>query len=407
VSAARPIYLDYNATTPIDPEVFEAMEPYLRDHFGNASSGHAHGQEARRAIEAARAEVAALISAAPDEIYFTSGGTEASNLAIFGVASAAPWPAIGGMNPPAGAIAPLNASGPRDGLVTSAIEHPATARPLEALAGRGYQLTRLPVDAGGRVTADAIDAAISERTLLLSLIHANNETGVIQPVEQAAARARAVGALSHADAAQSAGKIEVSVERLGVDLLSIAGHKLYAPKGIGALYVRRGTQIRPVLLGAGHERGLRPGTENVAGIVGLGRACALARARLAADGPALARRRDRLLTLLRQGVERSDRAGGLVVHGETHPRLPNTLSLRFQGILGPALLEAAPELAASTGSACHDGQTSASAVIVAMGVAPADALGTLRLTIGRPTTDEQIELAAAALLAAREKLLSS
>lgn len=387
MNAQRPIYLDYNATTPVDPEVFAAMEPYLREHFGNASSGHAYGQEARRAMEAARAEVAALIGAAPEEIFFTSGGTEASNLAIAGVAGFVP--------PTTGPGAP----GPRDVLVTTAIEHPATARPLEALSARGYRLTRLPVDAGGRAVADAIDAAISERTLLVSLIHANNETGVIQPVEAAAARARAAGALSHADAAQSAGKIAVSVEQLGVDLLSIAGHKLYAPKGIGALYVRRGTRIRPVLLGAGHERGLRPGTENVAGIVGLGRACTLARARLATDGPALARRRDRLLALLRRG------APELIVHGEAHPRLPNTLSLRFPGLFGPAILEAAPRVAASTGSACHDGKDLASAVILAMGVAPEDALGTLRLTIGRPTTDEEIEEAAAALLAAREKLL--
>lgn len=378
MSAERPIYLDYNATTPVDPEVWAAMEPFLREHFGNASSGHVYGQRARRAIEAARAEVGALIAAAPEEIVFTSGGTEATNLALFGAAAAE--------------------LGPRDGLVSSVIEHPATARPLEALARRGHPLTLLPVDAGGRILEESLEGAINTRTRLLSLIHASNETGVIQPVERAAQRARAVGALTHADAAQSLGKIEVSVERLSVDLLTIAGHKLYAPKGIGALYVRRGLGISPFLLGAGQERGLRPGTENVAGIVGLGRACALARARLAEDARALARRRDLLLGLLRRG------APELVVHGEVHPRLPNTLSLRFPGLLGPALLEAAPGIAASTGSACHEGQTSASAVILAMGVSGADALGTLRLTIGRPTTDREIEEAAATLLAARERL---
>lgn len=378
MSAERPIYLDYNATTPVDPEVWAAMEPFLREHFGNASSGHVYGQRARRAIEAARAEVGALIAAAPEEIVFTSGGTEATNLALFGAAAAE--------------------LGPRDGLVSSVIEHPATARPLEALARRGHPLTLLPVDAGGRILEESLEGAINTRTRLLSLIHASNETGVIQPVERAAQRAQAVGALTHADAAQSLGKIEVSVERLSVDLLTIAGHKLYAPKGIGALYVRRGLGISPFLLGAGQERGLRPGTENVAGIVGLGRACALARARLAEDARALARRRDLLLGLLRRG------APELVVHGEVHPRLPNTLSLRFPGLLGPALLEAAPGIAASTGSACHEGQTSASAVILAMGVSGADALGTLRLTIGRPTTDREIEEAAATLLAARERL---
>ncbi|MFO0728544.1 MAG: cysteine desulfurase family protein [Myxococcota bacterium] len=368
-------YLDHNASTPVAPEVLDAMLPWLSGEPGNPSSGHAYGRRAKAAIEAARGELAQLIGALPEEIIFTSGGTEASNLAIFGLAAAGP--------------------ADRRALVSSAIEHPATREPLAELARRGFPWFQAPVDSGGQVQMQPIRQQLGPTTLLLSLIHAHNETGVVQPLAELAPLAKAQGAWVHADAAQSIGKLPVSVDALGVDLLTIAGHKLYAPKGIGALYVRRGTPLAPHTRGASHERGLRPGTENVAGIVGLGRAAALCQEHLQADTARIGALRDRLEALLLQAIP------GLVVHGQGSPRLPNTLSVRFPGRSGTQILAAAARhVAASTGSACHDGHETAPAAIVAMGVPEAEAIGTIRLSLGRRTSGHDITSAAAALKSA-------
>lgn len=365
-----PIYLDHNATTPLLPEVVDAMLPYLREHFGNPSSAHVFGARAREAVARARAQVAALLGARPEELLFTSGGTEASNLALRGAAEAVPQ---------------------RRHVVTSVIEHPATLAPCAWLEARGYRVTRVGVDAGGRVRPDDVAAALGAETLLVSLMHSNNETGVLQPVAEVARAARARGVLVHTDAAQSLGKVPVDVGGLGVDLLSLAGHKVYAPKGVGALWVRPGTPLAPLLRGASHERGSRPGTENVASIVGLGAACEAVGRDLADAAARMARVRDALWAGL------VARVPGLARNGDAGACLPNTLSVRFPGVSGTAVLAGAPEVAASTGSACHAGHEEASAVILAMGV-PADAaLGAVRLTVGRATTVAQAEAAAVAL----------
>jgi cysteine desulfurase len=321
--------------------------------------------------------VARLLGCAPDEILFTSGGTEANNLAIRGVAAARP--------------------GVRR-IVTSVVEHPATAEPCAALERSGWIVTRLPVGAWGRVAAADVATAVVRDTALVTILHANNETGAVQPIPEIAAAARAQGAIVHTDAAQSAGKLSVDVGALGVDLLSIAGHKLYAPKGVGALYVRRGTVIEPFLRGAAQERGLRPGTENVAGIAGLGAAATAAYRDREALATRLVALRERLWDALRCGVP------GLALNGHPTERLPNTLNVRFPGVRGSALLTAAPEIAASTGAACHAGSEAASAVITAMGVKHDAALGSVRLSLGRGTTEEDVDLAAAALVRAWEEI---
>jgi len=370
-----PVYLDYNATTPVDPAVREAMLPYLGEHFGNPSSSHPYGRRAREAVEAARVEVAALIGARPEEIVFTGCATEANNLAIQGVARA------------------LRAT--RRHLITSAVEHPAVARPCERLAEDGWDLTMLPVDGHGRVDPDAAARALREDTALVTVMHANNEVGTVQPIAEVAALARARGVLVHSDAAQSVGKIPVDVDTLGVDLLTLAGHKLYAPKGVGALYVRRGTPIAPVLLGADHEHGLRPGTENVALIVALGAAARLARERGAVAGERLRQLRDRLHGLLRKGVP------GLALNGAIEHRLPNTLHLSFPGVSGRALLAAAArEVAASVGSACHSEGDAVSGVLAAMGLGSERARGAVRLSVGLMTNEKEITRAAGALVVA-------
>jgi cysteine desulfurase len=372
------IYLDHNATTPIDERVLDAMLPYLRERFGNPSSGHGYGQLARGAVERAREQVASLIGAAPDEIVFTSGGTEANNLAIRGVAE--------------------RASAERRRVVTTAIEHPATERPCAWLERNGFTVARVGVDAEGRARLDAARHAIDARTALVTVMHSNNETGVLQPVSDLAELARAHGALVHTDAAQSVAKVPIDLRELAVDLLSIAGHKLYAPKGVGALFVRRGTAIAPFALGAGHERGLRPGTENVASIVGLGAACALAEGDMATESARVSALRDELWTRIRSAVPRA------AINGHDALRLPNTLNVRFVGVSGTALLARATEVAASTGSACHDGHESASPVILAMGVAPDEARSSVRLTLGRMTQRSDVTRAADALIAAYEAL---
>jgi cysteine desulfurase len=366
---ADPIYLDHNATTPLLPEVLDAMLPYLREHFGNPSSGHVYGLRAREAIERARGQVAALLACDPGELVFTGGGTEANNLAIRGVAEA---------------------RRDRTRIVTTAVEHPATAQPCTWLEGQGWHITRLGLDARGELRLDDVDAALADAALL-TVIHAHNETGVLQPIAELARRARPRDVLVHTDAAQSIGKVPVHVDDLGVDLLSLAGHKLYAPKGVGALYIRAGTVLAPFTRGAGHERGLRPGTENVAAIVGLGRACELAARDLGVLATRTRQRRELLWTLLRAAVP------GLARHGDPARCLPNTLSVRFPRTTGAAVLAAAPDVAASTGSACHDGHDLAPAVLLAMGIPAAEALGAVRLTLGRGTTDADVHAAAAAL----------
>lgn len=374
---ADPIYLDHNATTPLLPEVFDAMVPWLRDGFGNPSSGHVYGRRAKSAVENARAQVAELLGCSNDEILFTSGGTEANNLAIRGVAEA---------------------YSKKKHIVTSVIEHPATAKPCAYLARNGYRVDDVGVDGLGQVRVDEIASKLGADTCLVTIMHSNNETGVLQPIAAISKVTRSTGTLLHTDAAQSAGKVPTRVDEIGVDLLSIAGHKLYAPKGVGALFVRKEVSLSPLLLGAGHERGLRPGTENVASIVGLGIACVIAKKNLAKEAKREQVLRDNLFERLK------DRVPGLALNGHPVERLPNTLSVRFPGVSGTALLSHAPGIAASTGSACHDGHESASSVMTAMGVRPDEALGTVRLTLGRGTTEEHVARAAELLVDAWSRL---
>ncbi len=371
------IYLDHNASTPLLPEVVEAMLPYLVEYYGNPSSPHAYGRFMHDAVERARAQVARLIDCAPGELFFTSGGTEANNLAIRGVAAANPG---------------------RRHIITSVIEHPATAGPCAYLESKGYRVDRVTVDETGRVEVPGILSMTSIETLLITIMHANSETGTLQAVRQISEIAHASGALVHADAAQSVGKIAVSVQNEEVDLLSIAGHKLYAPQGVGALYVRSGTAMRPLLIGGGHEQGLRPGTENVASIVGLGKACAVVHRDLAVQGRRINDLRNRLWHRLK------DQISGLALNGHPVDRLPNTLNVRFPGVSGNALLAACKTIAASTGSACHEAETSASAVILAMGIPEEEALGSVRLTLGRSNSQDDINRAADALIDAWQHL---
>lgn len=373
----NPIYLDHNATTPVAPEVIEAMLPYLREHFGNPSSGHVYGRRAHAAIERAREQAASLIGAQPDEIFFTSGGTEANNLAIRGLAEL---------------------SDRRRHIVTSTVEHPATARPCSYLARHGFEITWLPVDGDGRVIPDEARAFVRGDTLLLTVMLAQNEIGTLMPARKLADLAHDKGALVHNDAAQAVGKIPVRVDDLGADLLSIAGHKLYAPKGVGLLYIRRGVKLAPLVLGAGHERGLRPGTENTPNIVGLGLACELAGHGMEAEAARQRVLRDHLWARLHATIP------GLRLNGHPTERLPNTLNVSFSGVSGNAVLTHAPEIAASTGSACHEGGESPSGVLLAMGRKPEEALGSVRLSLGRHTTAKDIEEAEKALTRAYRKL---
>ena len=375
--AGSPVYLDYNGTTPVDPRVLEAMVPYLTGFFGNPSSSHPYGAEPRRALAEARARVAALIGADAGEVVFTASGSEADLLALRG--------------------AVLASGHPRPQVITQVTEHPAvleTCRALERL--HGVRVTLLPVDGDGRVDPGTLASACTEGTVLVSVMAANNETGALQPVGELAAVARDHGALFHCDAAQAVGKIPVDVDELGVDLLTVVGHKMYAPKGVAALYVRDGVRLEPVVYGGGQERGLRAGTENVALAVALGAAAGLAARDLADGAPA------------RTGALRDDLHQRLVaalpgrvhLHGPSKARLPNTLNVRVDGVPGHELLAAAHGIAASTGSACHSGTHTPSPVLTAMGIEPADALGALRLTLGRWSTAADVETAADALVEA-------
>ena len=376
----RPIYLDHNATTPVAPPVLEAMQPYLTQHYGNPSSGHIYGRSARRGMDRARKQVADLIGTTPGRIIFSSGGTEANNLAILG--------ALDAMG---------NGASPGDGpgkVVTTAIEHPAVHEPCAYLASQGWEVEQVGVDAGGRLDLQAMEAALDERTCLVSVMHAKNETGVIQPLKEVVEMAHKVGALVHSDAAQSVGKVPIDVSDLGVDLLSMAGHKLYAPKGVGALFVAEGVELSPVIHGSSHESGLRPGTENVASIVGLGEACRWAKETQQEEGRRQAALRDRLWQKLQDGIE------DLHLNGAREHLLPNTLNVRFPGTTAGDLLFQVPEIAASGGSACHSGDAQPSSVITAMGVDPQEALGSVRLSLGRCTSRAQIDKVARLLVEA-------
>jgi cysteine desulfurase len=377
---AMPVYLDYNATTPIAPEVAEAIRPCLGPLFGNPSSPHLYGIEARRAVDAARAQVAGLLGCAPGEIVFTGGGTEANNMALKGVARAAD-------------------ATRRRRIVTSAVEHPAILEPLEALAAERVEVIVLPVDGHGLVDPDAVGRAVDERTLLVSVMHANNEVGTIQPIAEIAAIAHQAGALMHTDAAQTPGKALVRVDALGADLISLAGHKLYAPKGVGALYVREGVRLAKTMHGATHEGNRRAGTENLIGIIGLGAACALAGHNLEGTVAHLRAMRDRL----QAGLLAAD--PGARVNGHPTMRLPNTLSIGFRDLDADDLLvEMSDRVAASAGAACHSNQVTISAVLQAMAVPFEYARGTLRFSVGRMTTPDEIDEAVAAVAEALRTL---
>ncbi len=360
------IYLDYNASTPIAPEVAEAMRPFLADHYGNPSSGHWAGAPAKQAVEKARGQIAGFLGCLPGEVIFTSGGTEANNQAI------------------KGAFFSLRNRGTH--IVTTQIEHPATLQPCRFLERLGAQVTYLPVDSTGLVDPADVRNAITPGTILVSVMHANNEVGTIQPIAEIARITRERGVLFHSDAAQSVGKIPTNVPTLGVDLLSVAGHKLYAPKGVGALYLRQGLQLEPLMHGAGHEAGQRAGTENVLLDVALGAACELAAVDLESRRARLTELRDYLHLGLKDLFGKD-----VQLNGHPTERLPNTLNVGFAGHMGGEVLAALEGVAASTGSACQSGRREMSPVLKAMGVSEAVGLGSVRFSIGRWTTFEELK----------------
>jgi cysteine desulfurase len=362
----RPIYLDYNATTPHDPEVIATMQPYLEEHFGNPSSSHWYGIQTKNAVENARSQIASLLNCQPEEIVFTSGGTESNNYAIKGIAFA---------NQDKG-----------NHIITTQIEHPAVIEVCKFLEKHGFEVTYLPVDEFDMISVSDVDKAITSKTILITVMHANNEVGTIQPIEEVAKLARERGIIMHTDAAQSVGKIPTDVKVLGVDLLSIAGHKLYAPKGVGALYIRQGCKLEKFIHGAGHERGRRAGTENVLGIVGLGKACEIAKQDLEKNMLHMREMRD----LLHEGL--AEKLDDLKLNGHPEKRLPNTLSLSFKGIDANTLLSEIQEyVAVSAGAACHSSGIEISHVLRAMKVPVEWAKGTLRFSTGRMTKKDEIE----------------
>ena len=363
------IYLDYNATTPIDPQVAEAMLPYVHGLFGNPSSSHGFGLAAREGVDLARSQVAELLGCRTDELIFTSGGTEANNHAIKGVA-----------------LAHRNRG---NHIVTSAVEHPAVTEVCRYLETHGFCITYLPVDKYGLVNVSQLKEVLTKETILVTIMHANNEVGAIQPIADFAEAAHAVGALVHTDCAQSVGKVPVNVDELGVDLLSIAGHKLYAPKGIGALYIRTGVELEKFMHGAGHEQDRRAGTENVIEMVGLGAACSLIHRNLAEHATHMREMRDRLESqLLDSGTDAR-------VNGHPDRRLPNTSSISFRGQEADRILANLPTVAASAGAACHSDQVELSHVLSAMAVPLEYAMGTVRFSVGRFTSAEEIDFAVA------------
>lgn len=377
------IYLDHNATTPLDPAVLEAMLPYLRDEFGNASSVHSAGQRARAAVDEARESVAALISAKPSEIVFTSGGTEADNLAILG--------AVRASNPP------------NKHIVTTLIEHHAVLQTCQALEKEGVEVSYIAPNPSGAISPASIARAICPETLLISVMHANNELGTIQPVEEIGRIAREAKILFHVDAVQSASKLPIDVRAIGADLLSLSAHKIYGPKGIGALYIRSGSRIEPVFRGQ-HERGLRPGTENVASIVGMGKAAELARQHLAEDAVRIATMRDHFESAICEAVE------GIRANGDPLSRVCNTANITVPGASGESLVIALDlqGIACSTGAACSSGAIEPSHVLLAIGLTDEDARSSIRFSLGRTTTQAEIEHAIAAIpgVVARLRALS-
>ena len=366
----RRVYLDFNASTPLDPRVAETMRAALQDGYGNPSSPHWAGAPAKQLVETGRGEVAALLGCAPEEVVFTSGGSEANNLALKGAFFAA-------------SDRPVH-------IITTRIEHPSVLAPCAFLERRGARVTYLPVDHTGLIDPDDLRRAIGSDTVLVSIMHANNETGTIEPIEACARIAREHRVLFHTAAAQSVGKIATRVEELGVDLLSIAGHKLYAPKGIGALYIRTGVRLEPLIHGAGHERGRRAGTESALLSSALGTACAIARD--LSFVPEMQRLRDLFWDLLQERF-----GTRVVLNGHPDRRLPNTLNASFVGRVGADILAAMPEVAASTGSACHSGQIRLSPVLAAMGLAAEVGMGTIRFSLGCQSTQEEIEAVVARL----------
>jgi cysteine desulfurase len=383
------VYLDFNATTPVEPEVLDAMLPYFSGEFGNAASIHTFGQKARAAVETAREQVAALIGARPQEIVFTSGGTESDNHAIFGVVGQAFLPVSSSRN-----------ANSFPHMITTAIEHEAVLNACQALEKEGVLVTYLPTDSQGLIDLDELRRAIRPETLLITIMHANNELGTVQALEEIGRIAAEADIYFHTDAVQSAGKIPIDVNVLQVDLLSLSGHKLYAPKGIGALYVRGGTRLRQLLYGGHHQRGFRPGTENVAGIVGLGKAAEISRKSLATDAQRVSFLRDMLQHGLVQHVPQSR------VNGGEAPRTPNTTNLVFPGVEGEALLIALDlkGLACSTGAACSSGAVEPSHVLTAIGLPPEEARASLRFSLGRHTTSADIDFALSVVPAAVAQL---
>lgn len=358
------IYLDYNASTPIAPEVIDVMQPLLSDYYGNPSALHWAGEPVKDLLNIARQQVARLIGCAPKEIVFTSGGSEANNLAL------------------KGAYFKNQNNGKH--IITSSIEHPAVMNPCSFLEKIGAKVTYVGVDKYGRVSAEEIEKMIQDDTVLISIMHSNNETGTIQPIEEIGRMAKKHGVLFHSDASQSVGKVPVNVKNLQVDMLTIAGHKLYAPKGIGALYIREGVEVEPLIHGAGHEFGLRAGTENTLLAVGLGKACEIAGQRLITDD---------IRVLTDYFWHRLKEAFGdrVVLNGHPEERLPNTLNVNFVGSIGQDLLSAIPNVAASTGSACHAGSVELSPVLKEMGVSENMGMGAIRFSLGRNTTKEEID----------------
>ena len=372
------IYLDYNATTPIDPEVASAMQLYITDLFGNPSSNHQYGVQAKKAVEEARQHLAALLNCYPDEIVFTSGGTESNNYAIKGIA--------------------FQNRGKGNHMITSSIEHPAVTEVCRFLESQGFQVSYLPVDEYGILDPEEVARAITPDTILITVMHANNEVGTIQPVEEIAKIARKHHIPFHSDAAQSVGKIKTNVRDMGVDLLTVAGHKLYAPKGIGALYIHRGTKLQKLIHGANHEQNLRAGTENVPEIVGLGKAAEIALRDLAVNTTHMIQCRDQLFKSLKEALP------DIKLNGHPEYRLPNTLNISFPGIEANTLLDEISEVAASAGAACHTDHVDISPVLSAMKVPENYAMGTIRFSTGKQNTPQEIEAAAHIIIQAVKRL---
>ncbi len=371
------VYLDHAATTPADEEVLEEMLPYFTKKYGNASSLHSFGREARDAIERSRERVAELIGAESEEIIFTAGGTESDNIAIKGIAF-------------------------RKGkghIITSQIEHPAVMATCQHLEKKGFDVTYLPVDKYGMVSPEDVENAIRDDTILITIMHANNEIGTVEPIEEIAKIARENEIVFHTDAVQSVGKIPVNVKRIGMDMLSISAHKIYGPKGVGALYIKKGTKIEAIIHGGGHEKGLRPSTENVPGIVGLGKACELAEKRMEEDMKRIQRLRDRLI----KGVLEIEES---YLNGHPEKRLPNNAHFRFAAVEGESLILSLDDkgIAGSTGSACSSKKLKPSHVLMAIGLNEVQAHGSLRLTLGRENTEEEIDYVIEVLPPILEKL---